>query len=55
MIELLISTFCCIDDFCIIYEKQLQQIGMDRNRQYGKAQELAVSEIMTILIMVQIT
>jgi len=57
MIELLISTFCRIDDFCIIYEKQLKlkQIGMDRNRKYGKAQQLAVSEIMTILIMFQIT
>ncbi len=57
MIELLISTFCRIDDFCIIYEKQLKlkQIGMDRNRKYGKAQQLAVSEIMTIFIMFQIT
>jgi hypothetical protein len=56
MIELLISTFCRIDDFCIIYEKQLKlkQIGKDRNRKYGKAQQLAVSEIMTILIMFQI-
>ena len=57
MIELLISTFCRIDDFCIINEKQLKhkQIGMDRNRKYGRAQQLAISEIMTILIMFQIT
>ena len=57
MIKLLISTFCRIDDFCIIYEKQLKlkQIDMDRNRKYGKAQQLVVSEIMTVLIIFQIT
>ena len=33
--------------------KNLQK--MDKNRKYGKAQQLAVSEIMTILILFQIT
>src|SRR5210317_1237635 len=57
MIELLISTFCRIDDFCIIYENQLKlkQIGTDKNRNYGRNQQLSTSEIMTILIMFQIT
>jgi len=57
MIELLISTFCRIDDFCIIYENQLKlkQIGTDKNRKYGRNQQLSTSEIMTILIMFQIT
>ena len=42
---------------CIIYEKKLKfkQIGMDRNRKYGRVQQLAVSKVMTILIMFQIT
>ena len=56
MIELLISTFCRKDDFYIIYENELKlkQIGTDKNRKYGRAQQLSTSEIMTILIMFQI-
>jgi hypothetical protein len=41
----------------IIYEKQLKlkQIGKQNNRQYGCKPKLSTSEIMTILIMFQIT
>jgi len=57
MIDLLISTFCRIDDFCIIYERdlKLKQIGKQNNRQYGCKPQLSISELMTILIMYQIT
>ena len=49
--------FRLVPDFCIIYENQLKlkQIGTDKNRKYGRAQQLSTSEIMTILIMFQIT
>ena len=55
MIDLLISTFCRIDDFCIMYEKSVKDklIGNDQPRQYGRSQSLSVSEIMTIMIMFQ--
>ena len=55
MIDLLISTFCRIDDFCIIYEKQQKHklIGRLSNRRYGNQQKLSTSEIMTILVMFQ--
>ena len=57
MIDLLISTFCRVDDFCIVYKKHLKrkQIGKQNNRQYGCKAKLSTSEIMTILIMFQIT
>ena len=57
MIDILISTFCRIDDFCIIYEEQLKhkQIGEQKKRQYGCKAKLTTSEIMTILIMFQVT
>lgn len=57
MIDLLISTFCRIDDFYIIYERnlKLKQIGKQNNRQYGPHPKLSISEIMTILIMFQVT
>ena len=57
MIDILISTFCHIDDFCIIYEKQQKHklIGKQNNRQYGCKAKLPTSEIVTILMMFQIT
>jgi len=57
MIDLLISTFCRIDDFYILYERdlKLKQIGKQNSRQYGCKPKLSMSEIMTILIMFQIT
>jgi hypothetical protein len=55
MIDLLILTFCRIDDFCIIYEKSqnLKSIGKIHNRKYGVESKLSTSEVMTILIMFQ--
>jgi hypothetical protein len=55
MIDLLILTFCRIDDFCIIYEnnQNLKSIGKINSRRYGVQPKLSTSEIMTILIMFQ--
>ena len=55
MIDLLISTYCRIDGFYIMYEKTVKDklIGNDHPRQYGKTQSLSVSEIMTIMVMFQ--
>ena len=57
MIDLLISTYCRIDDFYILYERdlKLKQIGKQNIRQYGCKPKLSMGEIMTILIMFQIT
>ena len=57
MIDLLIPTFCRIDDFYIFYERdlKLKQIGKQNSRQHGCKPKLSMSEIMTILIMFQIT
>ena len=55
MIDQLISTFCRIDDFCIIYEKQQQDKAISYNKfKTGPKPSLSLSEIMTILIMYQI-
>jgi len=54
MIDLLISTFCRIDDFCIIYEEhQKHKLISNHKRQYGCKPKLSTSEVMTILIMFQ--
>lgn len=54
MIDQLISTFCRIDDFCIIYQKQLQSKLISSNKKKaGVKPSIALSEIMTILIMYQ--
>ena len=55
MIDQLISTFCRIDDFCIIHEKQQQYKAISYNKfRTGPKASLSLSEIMTILIMYQI-
>lgn len=55
MIDQLISTFCRIDDFCIIHEKYLQSKAIScESIKRGPKQSLSLSEIMTILIMYQI-
>lgn len=55
MIDQLILTFCRIDDFCIIHNKQLQSKAIScKNFKRGPKQSLSLSEIMTILIMYQI-
>ena len=55
MIDQLISTFCRIDDFCIIHEKQLQSKAISYKKpKRGPKQSLSLSEIMTVLIMYQI-
>jgi hypothetical protein len=55
MIEQLISTFCRIDDFCIVYENALKNklIGSNIPKR-GPNQSVRLSEIMTILIMHQL-
>ena len=54
MIDQLISTFCRIDDFCIIYHKELQSKSIDyKKKKVGVKPRLSLSEIMTILIMYQ--
>lgn len=54
MIDQLISTFCRIDDFCIIYHKKLQSKSIDyKKKKVGVKPRLSLSEIMTILIMYQ--
>ena len=55
MIDQLISTFCRLDDFCIIHEKQLQSKAISyKTFKRGPKQSLSLSEIMTILVMYQI-
>lgn len=55
MIDQLISTFCRIDDFCIIHEKQLQSKAISYKKpKRGPKQSLSLSEIITVLIMYQI-
>ena len=46
MIDLLISIFCRIDDFCTIYEKHLKhkQIGEKKKRQYDCKAKLSTSK-----------
>lgn len=55
MTEQLISTFCRIDDFCIMYENTLKNksIGSASSRT-GPPPSLSQSEIMTILVMYQL-
>ena len=54
MIDQLISTFCRIDDFCIIHENQQQNKSIVFKKfRPGPKPSLSVSEIMTILIMYQ--
>ena len=54
MIDQLISTFCRIDDFCIIYHKELQNKSIEyKTKKTGQKPSLSLSEIMTILIMYQ--
>ena len=56
MIDLLISTFCRLDDFYQIYENQLEPklLGNKSSRRYGCKPKISPSEIMTLLIMFQI-
>ncbi|MBK2085922.1 hypothetical protein IB678_00020 [Francisella adeliensis] len=55
MIDQLTSTFCRIDDFCIIHEKQQQNKSISyKSYKTGPKPLLSLSEIMTILIMYQI-
>ena len=50
MIDQLISTFCRIDDFCIIYHKELQSKSIEyKTKKTGQKPSLSLSEIMTIL------
>ena len=54
MIDLLISTFCRIDDFCIVYEKELKIKSINyKNNKSGRKTGISLSEIITILIMFQ--
>ena len=54
MEDLLITTFCRLDDFCIMLEKQLKtnKIGKEKSLK-GRKPILAVSEIATILVLFQ--
>ena len=50
MIDQLISTFCRIDDFCIIYENQLQSKSIKhKNNKAGAKPSISLSERMTII------
>jgi hypothetical protein len=54
MIDQLISTFCRLDDFCIIHEKQLQSKAISyKTFKRGPKQSLSLSEIMTILVIIK--
>ncbi|MDE4980560.1 IS982 family transposase, partial [Francisella tularensis subsp. holarctica] len=48
------STYCSIDEFCIIYHKVLQSKSIDHQKKIvGFKPSLSLSNIMTILIMYQ--
>jgi hypothetical protein len=48
----ILSTFCDIDDFCLLFEPRWQQrLLADVPRQRQRTTSLALSEVMTIIVL----
>ena len=46
----IVAIFCCIDDFCIMYEESEKQHLIDTGKQRNRATTLTLAEMLTIMV-----